>query len=467
MKKLITVALGLCLILNIADAQQQLNMSLLSNWDDPAIPAAFYGPYNDCWGYVDSAGREYAIIGSSEGAYFFDVTDGSNPVMVSFQPSKDQSTLAIHRDYKTYQHYCYAVADEGQNSLQIFDLQYLPDSVVKVYDSNVLCKRAHNIFIEGDKLYLASNAVGNTFRAMDVLSLANPVSPTFISTLSNPNFSHVHDVFVKNDTAYCSVGYEGLYVYSYVNAASPQLLMSLTSYPEQGYNHSSWLSPDGIHIVMADENHGSGLKLVDISDFSNPVIKSVFRSNMLNISPPNGPNGSIPHNEFIRDNFLFVSYYHEGVQVFDISDPSNPVQFAWYDTYTGHTDYNSYIGCWGVYPFLPSGKIIASDMYNGLFILDGSVILGSNSPGSPMGSLSAFPNPFRNELQISIPSIEHGDVKVQLTDLSGRVIYSTTWHAGDPAQLTIPAYHISQGLYMIIADTNQGRFVSKVVRSAE
>jgi len=449
-----------------AHAQMQLNLPLLYNWSDPTIPPAFYGAYNDCWGYADSLGHEYAIIGSAIGTHFFDVTNPTNPVQVSFQPSKDQSTLTIHRDFKTYSHYCYGVADEGANSLQIFDLQYLPDSVVKVYDNDVLCTRAHNIFIEGNKLYMPSTTVGGNFHAMDVFSLANPVNPTYISTLSSTNFSHVHDVFVRNDTAYCSVGYDGLYVYSYVNPVSPQLLLVLDNYPEMGYSHSSWLTPTGFTLIVADETHGSGLKAFDISDFSNPIVKSVFRSNLLNVPVPNGPNGSIPHNEFIREHYLFVSYYHDGVQVFDIADPSNPVQVAYYDTYPSNVDYSSYAGCWGVYPFLPSGTIVASDISNGLFLLNGSTVLSAPLPEGVNQGVAVIGNPVMGDATLQVTLKDPGKVTLKIVDMLGRPVYNQIVELQSGTNsLTIPSQQWSDGIYLARVSGNGLGQTVKLVRS--
>ena len=41
-----------------------------------------------------------------------------------------------------------------------------------------------------------------------------------------------------------------------------------------------------------------------------------------------------------------------------------------YDTYPILGDYSGFSGCWGAYPFLPSGLILASDIGNGLFVLE-------------------------------------------------------------------------------------------------
>ncbi|NNM16748.1 MAG: hypothetical protein HKO56_08825, partial [Bacteroidia bacterium] len=166
-------------------AQTSFNLPLLSNWDDNNLPNAFYGAYNDIWGWEDGNGNEYAILGSVEGTFFFDVTDPTNIVQSDFEFGKF-TTGVIHRDYKTYGHYAYAVCDEGPSSLQIFDLSYLPDSVHKVYDSDALCVRAHDIYIEDGFLYFASNTTTTGFNALDIASLADPENPTFVHSLNSP-----------------------------------------------------------------------------------------------------------------------------------------------------------------------------------------------------------------------------------------------------------------------------------------
>lgn len=449
----------------LCQAQNPVQLPLLSNWDDNTIPNNFYGAYSDCWGYVDQAGREYALLASTKGTYFFDVTDATNPALISFQKSKDTVTLAIHRDFKTYQHYAYGVCDEGDNALQIFDLQYLPDSVVKVYESNQFSKRCHNIFISDDKLFLAGNTVGSSLHAMDVLSLADPINPTFLSTLTAVNY--VHDVNVKNDTAYCSAGGQGLHIFSYVNPQNPVLKGSLTQYPEQGYNHSSWLAPDGKTLVFADETHGSGLKVLNVSDFSAMNIYSIFRSNLLNISNPLSPDGSIPHNPFIRGNYVFISYYHDGVEVFDISNKSNPVKTAYYDTYPLNTNYAGYAGCWGVYPFLPSGHIIASDISNGLFMLDGSTILGVQQNAPPVQSTAnIFYNGNTNNFEWSINSSIKQNISLEVFNVLGQLMFSSFYAVipGLNAPSAINASAFAKGIYTIRLNGEKINYVKKICK---
>ena len=102
------------------------------------------------------------------------------------------------------------------------------------------------------------------------------------------------------------------------NGDIPNELASFTSYPDAGYNHSGWLTDDGNIYAMQDENHGYDVKILDVSDFSNITVLSTFNSGV-------DPN-SMAHNGIIKDNLLYIAYYHDGLRVFDITNPSNPVQ---------------------------------------------------------------------------------------------------------------------------------------------
>ena len=75
------------------------------------------------------------------------------------------------------------------------------------------------------------------------------------------------------------------------------------------------------------------------------------------------------HNGIIKNNMLFIAYYHDGLKsVFYISNPFNPIQTWMYDTYSPNS-HASYKGAWGVYPYFQSENIVVSDMQTGLYIL--------------------------------------------------------------------------------------------------
>ncbi|MCB0546484.1 MAG: choice-of-anchor B family protein [Phaeodactylibacter sp.] len=359
--------LFLCCFPFFLQAQGKLNMSLLGQWDEPGLPTASGIKYNDIWGYADCEGNEYAIVGSARYIHFFDITDPTNPNEVG---RFEASTNSIWRDFKTYGHYAYAVADQGSDGLLVFDLSALPASVSLVFQDNQNFTRSHNVFIDvpTGRLYLAgSNAIFNGVAAYSLTE--NPAEPTFLGTHPLPG-GYFHDIYVRNHLAFCSHGGNGLWAYDFSDYDNIQPLGNLTSYPQQGYNHASWLNETGTQLIFADETHGTSLKLADVTDLSNINILSLFRSELLAPAATN----SIPHNPFIRGQYAIVSYYHDGVQVFDLSNPDEVERVAYYDTYPENQNYSGYEGCWGVYPFLPSGNIIASDITHGLFVLSADSI---------------------------------------------------------------------------------------------
>jgi len=446
-------------------AQQQFNLPLLSNWDDDNIPGAWTGPYNSCWGYVAN-GREYAFLASTQATYFFDITNPTAPELIDFIKTKDTINLVVNKDYATYDHYLYAVSDQGDNSLQIFDLQYLPDSVVLAYDSNAISKRCHTIAVDNSRLYMCSNTrQDNFFAAMDVFSLSDPLNPILIGTLESPDFSAVHEVFVRNDTAYCSNGYEGMWIYNMHFPATPSLISIFDFYPDQGYNHSSWLTDDSKKIVFTDEDHGLGVKLFDISDIHDAQFKSLMRSNLLNVADSLTEYGSVAHIPYIVGDVLLISYYHDGVVAYNISDPANPVKIGWYDTYPQNTDYYSYNGCWGLYPFLPSGNIIASDITNGLFILDGKNLWNANPDNPTSSSLSLGVNPVQDEIELLFVSPQGADVKVQLFDITGKMVLNNTFHiSSGHSSIRIPVAQLATGVYVARVQSGELNLTEKILK---
>jgi len=354
---------------------QSLNTTFLGSYDDNSLLIQSGIQYNDIWGYA-SGGKEFAIIGTREKILFLDVTNPANITPISYITPGGNSTW---RDMKTFGTYAYAVADRGSEGLLTFDLSDIDKStnptVTQVNQQNALFTRAHNVFIDTDNgiLYVLGANVANADIIIYELN-TNPANPTHVKTVDLPG-NYIHDAYVKNHIAYCSHGGNGLFVYDMSNITIPAdgsgaftELGRIDIYNHQGYNHSSWASGD--YIVFADETHGKPLKMVDASDWEDMQIIDFFQSNQLGVPNPTTSVGSIPHNPFIIGNLCIVSYYHDGVVFYDISDPNNVSEVGYYDTETSNTTYSNYAGCWGVYPFLPSGRIIASDVLNGLQVLE-------------------------------------------------------------------------------------------------
>lgn len=455
MKKFSTLFLITLLTGSLSAQFSFQNVTLLSNWMNPSTPAEpTYGiKYNGIWGWVDPQdNKEYAIIGSSDGVYFIDVSIPTAPVVRDFVAGR--RNMCIWREIKTYQNYCYMVSDDAPpNSLQIVDLSYLPDSVNVVYDDNTIIDRSHTIFIDGNKLYCGipkGPAVGGASK-LAVFSLANPINPTLLRKIEqdDPNADNCHDMFVRNDTVYASMSFTGLFVYKFNTSNNTFVpITTLTNYPGQGYNHSSSLTPDGNTLIMLDEVPTNlPCKSVDVSNLPNISVLQTFRSTTNTIATP--------HNPFVVDNNrVVISYYQDGVQIFDISNPSNVVRTGYFDT--NPTDGSglpnpNYSGCWGAYVELPSGIIIASDMQLGLFVLDAdNALLGNKDPELNLTNAVLYPNPAVNTTTLSFNIKKETLLTYEINDMTGRNLAKKTINLSEGNHsIDLDVSKFAKGLYFV------------------
>ncbi len=418
------ITLILLLLPFVSGAQSAYNLTLLSHFNDTTLQHVDGDQiWNDVMGWKDTVkNREYLIAGSTDSIYFFDITNPSQ--MVKCDVEFGHSRGAINRDYDTYDHFVYCVSDKTSSlgSLQIFDMQYLPDSVHKVYDDDMHSVNTHTLFIEAasKRLYLCANSYRPSgFRTMAILSLENPESPTLIGQLDNSQgCPYTHEVFVKNDTAYCSCGNNGLFVYDVSNPQQTVLLSSIVApYPGNGYNHSSWLDSSGRYLMFTDENQGSPIKVYDMNDFGAPDLVTYFNSH---------PN-ALPHNAYWKGRFAYASSYEDGVYVYDMQSIAagvKPTIAGYYDTYPKNTTgvYNGFHGCWGVWPFLPSGVILASDISEGLFVLQASPAMGLNTLDNPVVTTNVFPNPFTETTTVTLSSPIKQNIQIEVLNMQGQLL---------------------------------------------
>ncbi len=454
-------------------AQVDGNVEMLYNWTDNTLPAsaAYNNTYNEVWGFVQN-GREYAIIGSTMGSHFFDVTDTDNIVDVGFVQGGYTGPGVIHRDYHDYNDFLYIVCDEdsgnNESTLQIVYLAGLPQSLNVVYDSNEFFKTSHNIFVDTAtaKLYVCiPQTVDSEYTGLEVYSLENnPAYPELIGSYSE----HVaHDVYVQNDTVYLNGGDEGLFIYDFADAANPVLLGSLTNYGSfgQGYNHSGWTTTDGSHYFFADENHGLDLKSLNVEDLTDMSIVATFNSGVDEMS--------MAHNLIVRDDYLFVSYYHDGLYVYDISDPANPIIVSSYKTYLPN-DHESYRGAWGVYPHLPSGNILVSDMQYGLFVLDVGLEPASVTPpvgieeGGHLNELfQIYPTITTDVVYANVHAEKPGIIEVAVYDIGGHQLEQARYavQTGDNTIKLALVEALNDGFLLVKITMDGKEYTQKVLKT--
>ncbi|MDD4820600.1 MAG: carboxypeptidase-like regulatory domain-containing protein, partial [Flavobacteriales bacterium] len=123
--------------------------------------------------------------------------------------------------------------------------------------------------------------------------------------------------------------------------------------------HNAWLSDDSQTLFTTDEKLSAFITSFDISDTKNIQLLGKVRADDY--------QSAVPHNATVLGDYIFSSYYNQGVMVFDASFPENMIEVASYSTCEGSM--GQFDGAWGIYPYLPSGNILVSDMNTGLHII--------------------------------------------------------------------------------------------------
>jgi len=315
------------------------------------------GNCNDVWGYTAPNGHEFALVGHRTGTYIFDVsTNPHDPIEVGFIPG----TNSTWRDLKTHGYYCYVVNESG-GGMDIISLED-PFNPYKVGSYTSSTATAHNMFIADGYAYLVGSAGAsaqtNSWHGIIILELSDPENPTELGRWEE---TYIHDIYVKNDTAYACDIYNGSLAIIDVSDKTNPTTMLVHNYSNYGC-HAVWITDDSRYAVTADEENGGFIYIHDIQDFNN--------INMVATWYPDEPEvqNKSAHNVLIKDDLLYVSYYVYGTRIVDISDPYNPTEVGYYDWYPGQQ--GLYNGNWGVYPYTENGLIYSTDYSgNGFFVM--------------------------------------------------------------------------------------------------
>jgi len=308
------------------------------------------------WGYA-AGGREYALAGGALGLIIVDVTNPDSPQPIVQIPGPNN----LWKEIKTYKHYAYVVSEGGQG-VQIIDLSGLPSATLSYHyytgDGAIPnpVSKVHALHIDTTKgyLYLYGGDSWSGGRARIFNLNPDPYNPHFVSVYNTTfpgNANYIHDGYVDNDTMYSAHIYSGFF--SIVNMSDKNNPQLIATQPTPGlFTHNTWLSADRRVLFTTDEVNNSFLTAYDISDPSDIRLLDKIQSNP-------GSN-SVVHNTHIRGNFAVTSWYKDGFTIVDVARPDNLVQVGNYDTYAGSGGGTE--GCWGVYPFFPSGTIVATNI---------------------------------------------------------------------------------------------------------
>ena len=348
---------------------------------------------NDIWGWTDAeTGREYALVGRTEGTSFVDVTDATNPVYIGDLPMTEGARGAVWRDVKVYDNHAYIVADNaGEHGMQVFDLTALRDAdrdalpltfeQTAHYDN---VHSAHNVVINTDTGFgyiVGSSGGGQTCGGgLHMVNLQEPARPTFAGCFADPSTGRTgtgysHDaqcvVYEGPDSDYqgreICLGFNetAISIADVTDKEAPKAI-STASYPNHAYVHQGWFTEDQRYFYVNDElDEINGLAdntrtlIWDVTDLDDPqLVKEYF------LSEP-----STDHNLYIKGSTMYQSNYVSGLRMLDVSDPENPEEVGHFDTVPFGDNSAGFGGSWSNYPYFESGTIVVTSMNEGLFVV--------------------------------------------------------------------------------------------------
>jgi choice-of-anchor B domain-containing protein len=218
---------------------------------------------------------------------------------------------------------------------------------------------------------------------LHMVDARNPLQPTFAGCYNDRSSAnsrgYTHDaqcvIYSGPDVTYrgreiCVGSNEVEINIADVTDKAKPVTIGRSSYPNVAYAHQGWFDDEQRYFYMNDELDemagtvgGTRTIVWDLTDLSDPIVAREYI----------GPVRASDHNLFVKGNRIFESNYGSGLRVLDISDRTNPSEIGFFDSAPfnddspGHSATQS--GAWSNYPFFKNGIIVFTSVREGLFIV--------------------------------------------------------------------------------------------------
>lgn len=342
------------------------------------VPAEVMGNAGiaDVWGWVDpETKKEYAILGSTDGVQFLDVSKPEKPVYLGSLAGKPDGAL-IWQELEILNDHAYIICDLAPCNLQIFDLTRLrnplpvwnPDAVFPI-------PIAHSIDSNPDTNHIFINGTGPIVAGQPtIFDVSQPLAPVPVGITADDGYTHdsLCRTYIGPDKDHqeneiCfNFNEDTVTIYDVTaNPMMPEQLARAT-YENASYTHSGALTKDHKTLISTDEGDETGLGINstlyiwDVRKLSKPKLIGTFV----------GDTKSVDHNVYSEADALYHANYVNGFRILDLKNAHKGKlkEVAYFDTMP-LVDAAEFSGVWAAYPYLPSGNILVGNMDGGMFIV--------------------------------------------------------------------------------------------------
>jgi hypothetical protein len=260
------------------------------------------------------------------------------------------------------------LSNDAQNGVTLLDLGDPARPRVITRFTTGLESGVHNVWVEGDYVYVVLDGIGNGLRVLDI---SNANDPRVVASFYAGS-SFLHDVYVRDGLAFLSHWDAGLVILDVGNGikgGSPSNPVEVGRVQTAGgQTHNAWYWPAAGYVFVGEEDFETPgiLHVVDASDLENPVEVATLRV-----------SGSTPHNFWLDEDraVLYAAWYENGVRAIDVGGEllgqldrqGREVTSVRYGA-GGRCVSSSETCTWA--PQLHRGLLYLSDMNTGLWVLD-------------------------------------------------------------------------------------------------
>ncbi|NHN48206.1 hypothetical protein G9464_11415 [Halostella sp. JP-L12] len=218
----------------------------------------------------------------------------------------------------------------------------------------------HNCFLRDGYAYLTGNdGRGNPVVVVDVESRSevarwSPLSRDEAWGKVPAGRRTLHDLYVQDDRAYLVYWDAGTWILDVSDPADPGYVTRFGDYSLEdllesspraagmeppGNAHYVQPSDDGSVVAVGGESWDvgdsgsggpSGIHLWDLSDPASPERVSTIDPEPAATNSYGGDTWTTSHNFDFAGDRLYASWYNAGVKLYDVSDPANPEELAWW-----------------------------------------------------------------------------------------------------------------------------------------